>query len=68
MAPEQWRGEEVDHRCDLWAVGVMLYEMLAGEHPLAGLSSVELPEQVGDLERPMPSLAEARPQLLSPNI
>ena len=39
MAPEQAVGDAVDHRADLYAWGVMAYELLAGEHPFAGKTS-----------------------------
>jgi pimeloyl-ACP methyl ester carboxylesterase len=62
MSPEQASGEkQVDHRTDLWAVGVVLYEMLAGRRPFAQETIAALFHAVQALE-PTP-LQDLRPEI-----
>ena len=42
LAPEQAVGDEVDHRADLYALGVVAYELLAGAHPFPGRNAQAL--------------------------
>ena len=59
MAPEQALGQNVDGRADLYALGVILYEMLAGVRPFSSQSSVGILGQ--QLSNPVPSFAERAP-------
>ncbi|MFO0616478.1 MAG: protein kinase [Polyangiaceae bacterium] len=42
MAPEMARGLEIDSRSDLFSLGVVLFELFAGQHPWAGASELEI--------------------------
>ncbi|HOW75957.1 MAG TPA: serine/threonine-protein kinase [Candidatus Competibacteraceae bacterium] len=46
MAPEQFSGQEVDRRADLYAAGVVLFELLTGVRPFSGRGAGELMYQV----------------------
>jgi tRNA A-37 threonylcarbamoyl transferase component Bud32/energy-coupling factor transporter ATP-binding protein EcfA2 len=62
MSPEQWGEDAVDARTDLWAMGIVLYEMVTGEHPLAPLSMLSM-ARVTLLDEPMPSVRERLPSI-----
>jgi predicted Ser/Thr protein kinase len=61
MAPEQLEGKDVDFRADLFAFGVLLYELATGQHPFEGASRASTISNVLTAE-PAP-LAQRRPQL-----
>ncbi|MFH2011006.1 MAG: protein kinase, partial [bacterium] len=59
MAPEQWGGGVVDGRTDLWAVGLMLFEMVTGQHPFKGMGPVQIMSQAALMDEPMPAVGAA---------
>ena len=63
MAPEQFGFGTVDHRVDLWAVGIILYELVAGRHPIEPLTPQKLFGNAFAAETPMPSVLTHAPSI-----
>ncbi|HWO18046.1 MAG TPA: serine/threonine-protein kinase [Kofleriaceae bacterium] len=65
MSPEQLEGDAIDHRTDVWAVGIMLYETVTGIHPVihGGADLHEALLDLASLDLPVPSVGERRPDL-----
>jgi len=64
MSPEQVSGiVELDHRTDIFSLGVLLYEMVTGNRPFRGQSSVDLAASIlRDAPRPIPEVIGGVPQ------
>ncbi len=59
MSPEQFMGQEVDHRADIYATGVILYQLLTGVRPFTG-SVITIMHQAVNLEATPPSQLNAK--------
>ncbi len=67
MSPEQWEDTELDARSDLYAVGVILYEMLTGELPVEGRTPLDLVRK-HLVEKPLPPSVRCPGRAYSPEL
>jgi serine/threonine protein kinase len=63
MAPEQLKGQPADARSDIWALGVVLYELAAGQRPFQGQTGFQLSSAI--LSQALPPLPSAVPAPLA---
>jgi len=61
VSPEMLAGDRFDHRADQWAVGIVLYELLAGRRPFSSREFTALARQI--IQDPLPPLEETAPGL-----
>jgi len=61
MSPEQWLGEKVDRRSDIFSAGALLYHLLTGERPFAGEGSAAVMHKALQVMPPPPSRISTAP-------
>jgi len=66
MAPEQYTGGVVDHRCDIHAAGAVLYELLTGSPPFCGTPAEIMYKVCSQAAKPLSSINSAIPAKFDP--
>ncbi len=66
MAPEQVEGKEIDHRVDIYALGILLFEILTGVQPFDGQTVAEILRN--QVVKPMPRLGQIAAELDYPEL
>ena len=64
MAPEQVKGQQVDHRADIYAIGVLLFRTLTGQYPFHGPNSAAT--MIAHLNQPVPTFFNVAPAVVIP--
>jgi WD40 repeat protein/serine/threonine protein kinase/cell division protein FtsL len=62
MSPEQMNVGVINHRSDIWTVGIMLFELVTGRHPIPERSVAAL-MRIADEDEPMPSVCQSMPYI-----
>jgi len=66
MSPEQFSGEKVDGRSDIFSLGVMLFQLLTGNLPFSGKTPIELMQKI--MKEPHPDPRQFKPKTIAPLI
>ena len=66
MSPEQIRGDITNKKSDIWALGILMYELFSGVHPFRGQGTPSLEDLRGSIISDLPAPALAVPNSFSP--